>query len=168
MEENTETKVEVGSNRVYELGYLFVPGILEENVAAEATALKDLVLSFGALPISEEYPRLIELAYEMEATINNKKEYFTTGYFGWLKFDLDPEKVAALHDKLALSDKLIRFLLIKTVRGSTMSSKRPYGRDTKRRTTTKAEDGTTVPPAEINKEEIDKQIEALVSEEVAA
>jgi len=166
MEENTQ-EIEANEPRVYELGYLLVPGVGEENVAAEATALKDTILSFGALPISEEYPRLIELAYEMETTINNKKEYFNNGYFGWFKFELDPEKVSALHDKLALSNKLIRFLLIKTVRASTMASKRPYGRDFKRRTTTTAKSDTPSVPVEINKEEIDREIDALVAEDVA-
>jgi ribosomal protein S6 len=163
MEENMQNDGPL--RRVYELGYLLVPSITEENVAGEATALKDIILSFGALPISEEYPKLMGLAYDMEAVINNKKEHFETGYFGWFKFELAPEQLALLESKLKLSDKLIRFLLIKTVRESTMASKRPFGRDFKRRTDAKRD--PTAPPVEINKEEIDKQIEALISDEAS-
>lgn len=165
MEEET-TQTDVSSRRVYELGYLLVPSITEENVAGEATALKDSILSFGALPISEEYPKLMGLAYDMEAVINNKKEHFETGYFGWFKFELTPDQLASLESKLKLSDKLIRFLLIKTVRESTMASKRPFGRDFKRRTDAKHD--PAAPAVEINKEEIDKQIDALISEEAPA
>ncbi len=156
--------IETKENRIYELGYLFVPSIAEESVAGEATALKDLILSFGALPISEEYPKLINLAYEMETVVNNKKEHFETGYFGWFKFELDPEKVSSLEAKLKLSPKLIRFLLVKTVRENTMAGKRSFGsRDFKRRTEVKRD--PTAAPVEINKEEIDREIDALVSDE---
>ncbi len=166
MEENTQV-ADATSRRIYELGYILVPTVVEENVASEVTSLKDLILSFGALPVAEEYPHLMELAYEMETTINNKKEYFTNGYFGWFKFELDPERLLVLQEKLALSDKLIRFLLIKTIRASTMSSKRPYGRDFKRRPAGAKTEGENTAPVEINKEEIDKQIDAL-TEEIAA
>ncbi len=152
---------------VYEVGYLLVPTIAEENVGGEVTLLKDMLSANGAQFISDEYPKMIELAYEMSRTILNKKAKFTTGYFGWIKFEMTAEGILKAKDSLDKNESIIRFLLIKTVRESTMSPKRAYtktegGAGIKRRTTTKSADAVEAGP--INEETIDKDIEALVVE----
>jgi ribosomal protein S6 len=109
---------------VYELAYLLVPSITEEELAAETTALKDAVATFGAEFIADEEPKLIDLAYQMERDIANKKNKFTNGYFGWVKFNLDPAQVAPLNESLGRNDKLIRFMIISTVAESTIAPKK--------------------------------------------
>ena len=145
---------------VYEVGYLLVPSIPEENLGGEVTALKDLFLENGAVFISDEYPKLIELAYEMSRSINNKKQKFSYGYFGWVKFECSTEQAKVLKNVLDKNEKLIRFLFIKTVRESTMSVKRTYSKQDggKRRFTPKVEE-----TEKINEETIDKEIDALVA-----
>jgi len=86
-----ETKESIGT--VYEISYLFVPNIAEENLPAKVTAIKDLVTERGGVFISEDHPRFMELAYQMDRTIANKKEKFTKAYFGWIKFELSPDKI---------------------------------------------------------------------------
>lgn len=151
---------------VYEVGYLFVPTIAEENVGGEVTKLKDMLSENGAQFISDEYPKLIELAYEMSRNISNKKVKFTTGYFGWIKFEMSAEDVLKAKDMLDKDESIIRFLLIKTVRESTMAPKRAYTKqDGSKRRTTKT--STDTPPAEeqpIDEETIDQDIDALVVE----
>jgi len=154
-------------NRIYELGYIMLPLIEEKNLAEEVGNLKAMIDGLGAQSISEEFPRLIELAYEMTKVIENKNNHFNTGYFGWMKFELDPSMIGELEAKLKHNEKFVRFLLIKTVRENTMSPKKSFSRvsEMKKRNMTKPE-GEVAPV--INKEEIDKQIDALVSDEVVA
>jgi len=144
---------------VYEVGYLMVPTIAEENVGAEVTAFKDGLGEQGVTFISDEYPKMLELAYEMSRSIANKKQKFSYGYFGWVKFECTTDQARVIKDGLDKNEKLIRYLMIKTVRESTMSSKRPYGKQegSKRRFTPKTQESTP-----INEEVIDKEIDALV------
>ena len=134
---------------VYEVGYIMLPTIAEENLGEEVTLFKDMFIEKGAIFISDEYPKLMELAYEMARSIANKKQKFSYGYFGWVKFECNTDQ----------NEKLVRYLMIKTVRENTMSVKRAYGKQegTKRRPSQKQEEVTP-----INEEVIDKEIEALV------
>ncbi|MFA7315391.1 MAG: 30S ribosomal protein S6 [Candidatus Paceibacterota bacterium] len=151
----SEKEVRTG---VYEIGYLMVPSIAEENLGGEVTAFKDILSEHGVTFISDEYPKMIELAYEMSRSIANKKQKFSYGYFGWVKFECTPEVAHTLKNLLEKNEKIIRYLLIKTVRESTLSAKRAYGKEgSKRRQTPKAEESLP-----INEEVIDKEIDALV------
>jgi len=144
---------------VYEVGYLMVPTIAEEGLGGEVTLFKDVLTENGAVFISDEYPKQIELAYEMSRSINNKKQKFSYGYFGWVKFECSTVQAKIIKDILDKNEKLVRYLMIKTVRENTMSVKRAYGKQdgVKRRPAPKAEE---VEP--INEETIDKEIDALV------
>jgi ribosomal protein S6 len=144
---------------VYEVGYIMVPTIAEESLGEEVTLFKDMFTENGAVFISDEYPKLIELAYEMTRSINNKKQKFSYGYFGWVKFECSTAQAKIIKDILDKNEKLVRYLMIKTVRENTMSVKRAYGKQdgVKRRPAPKAEEAEP-----INEEVIDKEIDALV------
>ena len=147
--------------QVYEVGYLMVPSIAEENLGGEVTSFKDSLTDLGAVIISDEYPKMMELAYEMSRSIANKKQKFTYGYFGWVKFESTSEGAITIKDALDKNEKLIRYLLIKTVRENTMSQKRVYNRPEggRRRMTPKPEEAMPIDEATI-----DKDIEALMVE----
>jgi ribosomal protein S6 len=146
---------------VYEIGYLMVPTIVEEGLGAEVTSFKDSLLEKGVVFISDEYPKLIELAYEMTRSIENKKQKFSYGYFGWVKFECTPTQAKEIKNFLEKNEKLIRYLMVKTVRENTMSVKRTYNKQDgqRRKTFSKPEEAEV-----INEETIDKEIEALVVE----
>lgn len=148
---------------IYEVGYLFVPSITEENVGAEVTRLKDIITKHEGVFISDEYPRFIDLAYQMVRTISNKKVKFNQGYFGWVKFELPTEEALNLKSVLDQDESIIRFIMIKTVRENTLAPKRSYTKaDTKKRVSrSKAQEE---PKEEINEETIDEDIDALVVE----
>jgi ribosomal protein S6 len=159
-ETSEEVNVRMG---VYEVGYLLVSSVPEEGVGEEVTRLKDTLSENGASFISEEFPKLIDLAYEMTRLIDNKKQKFNNGYFGWIKFEVSSNQAKTIKEILDKDEKLIRFILIKTVKENTMSVKRAYGKqDGSRRkmVTTKTNKDE---PVIIDEETIDKEIEALVS-----
>lgn len=163
-EVKNEEKTAANDKRVYELGYLLLPTLGEEVVPGVYTSLKDLVVSLGGEMISDEMPKMINLAYSMSKVITNKRNTFNTAYFGWVKFFMTPEMVLELKKKVDLDTNFLRFLVLKTVKENTIASKRFTYKDMSRRKggAPKAE-GETEVAQPINKEEIDKEIDALVS-----
>lgn len=155
--------IEEVNSRVYELGYLLVPTIEEENVPAVHGDLKDLVTSsFKGEIISDDMPKAMTLAYTMLKVTNNVRNKFNNAYFGWVKFTMDSDKITELKKKLDLDPNIIRFLIIKTVKENTIATKRfTAGRGLQRTFVPKKLDEPTGP---INKEEVDKEIDALISQ----
>ena len=150
--------------RIYEVSYLLVPTISEDELPVNYGNLKELVASLSGNVVSDEMPKMMNLAYPMYKTLQNVINKFETAYFCWMKFSMDPEKVLELKKKLDLDPSIIRFLLIKTVKENTIAAKRFVHRDTIRRKplTTKVE-GEGEEAAPINKEEVDKEIDAMVA-----
>ena len=165
--ENTTTsdaslEVALESSQVYELGYLLIPTIKEEDMPVHYGNIKELISSFGGEVIGDEMPKMMGLAYQMQKVIANVRHKFNTAYFGWTKFTMDTEKVVELKKKLDLDPNFVRFLILKTVKENTIAAKRfVRGETYKRPTTKKAADGENAAP--INKEEIDKEIDALIA-----
>src|SRR3989344_3495318 len=153
--------LEEGNSQVYELGYLLVPTIKEEDMPISYGNLKELVSSFRGAVIADEMPKMINLSYTMSKVISNVRNKFSTAYFGWTKFTMDSDKVLELKKNLDLDPNFIRFLILKTVRENTIATKRFARGEMHRRPMIKKNEkiGTAVP---INKEEIDKEIDALI------
>lgn len=147
------------NTQVYELGYLLVPTLSEEEVRGYFTSLKDMISNAKGEFISEEMPRLIPLAYEMTKVISNVNHKFNDGYFGWIKFEMSTQDVLDLKAKLDLESNIIRFLITKTVRENTIAQKKFTPKDSFRKKT-KKEEGEEVP---LNEEEVDKEIEKMVA-----
>jgi ribosomal protein S6 len=148
------------SERVYELGYLLVPTLAEDEVPAAYGNLKELIASLGGAPVSDEMPRMIPLAYQMVKVISNIRNKFNNAYFGWVKFTMESDKVLELKKKLDLDPTVIRFLILKTVKENTIASKRFIRPDAHKKPKAPKAEGEEATP--INKEEIDKEIDAMV------
>ena len=173
MEENM-IEIEEGEGRVYELAHLFVPTLEESALLARFSELKDLLEKNGATFVSEDMPRMIDLAYEMPRTIENKKTWFNTAYFGWVKFEIEPAALEVIKAVLDRDETLIRYMIIKTVKENTIASKRPLGVRTGVRTKVllgdapsgevAAEGETPAVEAPLDEEAVDKQIDAMITE----
>jgi len=164
VETKDENEIEVEANsRVYELGYLLVPTLEENDVPVVFGNLKELVSSLGGMAVSDEMPKMLTLAYPMVKVVANLRNKFKTAYFGWVKFILDSDKILELKKRLGLDPNFIRFLILKTVKENTINAKRfGHGEITRRKMRTeRSEDDKTAVP--INKEEIDKEIDAMVA-----
>ncbi len=152
--------------QVYELGFHLSPDIGDENVAKEFGDIKALIEEAGGTFISEEAPHSMPLAYDMEKVIANKKNTYSKAYFGWVKFELTSDKLAAIKIKLDEMVTVIRFLLIKTVRENTLAPKKIVqkieGAAPKR---TVREKETAGP---VDEAEVDKEIDAMLGDEPQA
>jgi ribosomal protein S6 len=153
---------EEANSRIYEVGYLLVPTISEEDLPVVFGNLKELVSALGGIHISDEMPKMIQLAYKMVKVVSNVRNKFNTAYFGWIKFTMDSDKVLELKKKLDLDPNFIRFLILKTVKENTIAAKRfVRGEIHRKPKTLKNENNEVAVP--INKEEIDKEIDAMVA-----
>jgi len=167
MSEDTKTE----KATVYEVGFHIVPTVSPENLGKEVDAIKAILRNVGAKIISEEAPKMMNLAYEMLKVVGPKRDYFETAYFGWIKFESEPKAAVELKKALDISEKVLRFIIVKTIRENTMHGHKfvKEGASTTRRVAStdaslqagkKSEDVK----AETTPEELDKSIDKLVIE----
>lgn len=121
MTDKNETIVD---SRVYEISFIFDNKLDESTALEKSNAIKQSIATLGGSFISEEAPYMRELAYEMTRVVSNVNVRFNEGYFGWIKFELDSDKVKELEKGLKLDEQIIRFLIVKTVRENTVYTKR--------------------------------------------
>lgn len=163
MQEDKNEILEDERGRVYELGYLLVPIISAEDLPIHYGDLKELVISFGGVVISDEMPKMIPLAYNMLKVVANVRNKFNTAYFGWIKFTMETDKILELKKKLDLDPSIVRFLILKTVKENTIATKRFVHGEGYRKVTSQKKHRDNGPVVPINKEEIDKEIDALIA-----
>lgn len=152
-----------GELKVYELGYLLVPTLGEEEAPAVYGNIKETISELGGQFIMDDMPKMIQLAYTMDRVIQNVRHKFDTAYFGWIKFEMSPEAVLEFKKKLDLDTNVLRMLITRTVRENTIAGKR-FGEKSfsKKKFTAKRED---TEPVEIDEKEIDQEIDAMVEGE---
>ena len=115
--------MEDSRKQVYELGYHIVPLVAEEKLSEEVSAVRRILDDVKAEVIADENPKMLALAYSMEKKIGTEKHIFNNAYFGWIKFECDTDGAKKIDNALNASDRVLRHLLIKTVRENTMPVK---------------------------------------------
>jgi ribosomal protein S6 len=146
---------------IYEVGFHLVPFLSEEQIGAEVTEIKAIIEKHNGAVVSEEFPKLKPLAYEISKVTGGVKRNHDKAFFGFVKFAGTPEGVIETKTDLDKKDTIIRFILIKTIKDNTLYGSRVARTDGPRPKKGKDEDGVVSP---ISEAEIDKSIEELVIE----
>lgn len=133
---------------VYEVSYHLVPTMAEDAVPGEAAKIKAIVTDLGGEIISEAAPEQKTLAYPISKTVKAIKSNYNKAYFAWVKFTLTPESVVKLKAALDASPIVIRYLIVSTVKESTLLADKESKRTGK--------------PAGATPADIDKSIDELV------
>lgn len=171
MKNEVETQDSGFEPSVYEVSYLIVPSVAQENLPEKISALRGVIESAGGKLLDEGDPKYQDLAYDMATVVANKKVVHKAGYFGWLKFEINPTSIKKIDEKFETNTELIRFLIIKTVREDTLApieavfasereEKARKEREKMKPTPIKKEVENIENPA--SKEEIDETIEKLI------
>ena len=159
LEKNTDEKKDV---RLYELGYHLLSTIAEEDIAEEAGGIKDVIEKHGGAILADRMPRQISLAYSIPQRKGQKRKYFDTALFGWIKFHISPAHALELNDKLKHNEIILRYILIRTIQEKAQSTKQMTFLKQKpgkvRRPTKRQE-----PPKVLSEEELDKAVEELIT-----
>ena len=111
---------------VYEVGYHIVPTVEEVAIPAEADAIKSAVVETGGSVISEDSPKIMNLAYDISKSVNAKRQSYSKAYFGWVKFEVEPAAIAPIKSKIESMASVLRFIIIKTVKADTMRSQKVH------------------------------------------
>ena len=105
---------------IYEVSYLLLPSIAEEQILAKSEGLKEMLQKTLGEVISSENPVLIDLAYPMTKVVGTTRHKASSGYFGWLKFEIEADGISKVKKYFDSNDEVLRFLIIKTVKENTL------------------------------------------------
>ncbi|MEK7575845.1 MAG: 30S ribosomal protein S6 [Patescibacteria group bacterium] len=105
--------------KMYEVAYFFSPLVPEDRVSDEVNNMRSAIEVKQGIVIYEDKPKMQRLAY-----VINK---FDSGYFGLIKFMIDPAIISSLKDDLDKNDKIIRFVISvsKVVARKPLRARRP-------------------------------------------
>lgn len=162
METNEVIREDDASQRVYEVGYLLLPSIPEEKISEEVSLIETAMKKHAGALIAQGEPTLQPLAYQMMKEVGTRNERFDTAYFGWVKFEMEPEGVLAFKGDLDGNSSVLRFILIKTSRDAHLP--RVIEEKEEGVVEKKASDALPKTTPSISEAEIDKSIEELVLE----
>lgn len=97
----------------YELAFHVLPTVAEGEVTKVFQTLKDIISKHGGEVTIEEEPARFELAYEIIKHLEGRNRKFTSAYFGWVRFNVEPATIETIsHDVEGVSE-LLRHILIK-------------------------------------------------------
>ncbi len=158
------------NEHIYELGFHIVPTLTEDEAEKAVNFLREQIVAFGGSLITEGTMELIDLAYTMSINEGGKHSYYDRAYFGWIKFEMNSEKLPLFkEDVLDIDKNLIRYILIKTVREETRAQLKEETLKTLDEVKTKdiiaqkpVKEKTKEP---ISDEDIDKVVDELLAEE---
>lgn len=158
-------KEDASDGQIYEIGFHILPTVPEEKLQEIVSKLEDSITKNRGSVISQEFPKMRALSYDIKERVETKYLSFSKAYFGWIKFETDPSAVGKIKDEASNNDNILRFIIIKTVKENTMQAFKPPmqmregGRE---ETKSFKEIPSQTPKAEISEEEIDKSIDELV------
>ncbi len=108
--------------QVYEIGFHIVPIVSVDTLPAEVNAIRSLIENNGGAIIAEDAPKSKSLAYTLSRMRAGKKENFDTAFFGWIKFEGSSASINTIKEGVEKNENILRYLIIKTVRESTLAS----------------------------------------------
>jgi ribosomal protein S6 len=161
---DTENIKEKGDNvTVYEVSYLLLPSLAQEQVPSRADAIKEQMTKLGGAIISFENPVLIDLAYPMTKVTHAGRTKVSSAYFGWIKFEITSEGIEKVKKALDADNEIVRHLIIKTVRENTLlNGKMKLQKEERKREEAEGEEVSAEMPKEAPEEDSDKNIDELV------
>jgi ribosomal protein S6 len=101
--------------RLYELGFHLIPSIADDKLEGEVQQLRQLIEQHGGEITQERFPKQMQLAYAMEHRTQSSTATYETAYFGWIKFQMQPDGVEAVQEELRENTSVLRFIVVKTV-----------------------------------------------------
>jgi ribosomal protein S6 len=97
----------------YEFAFHILPTVAEGEVPETLSQIKAHITNNGGAIFDEEAPERIDLVYPIVKQLESKNRRFNSSYFGWIRFRLEGEKLAALLEELRGEANILRFLTIK-------------------------------------------------------
>ncbi|MFH1402356.1 MAG: 30S ribosomal protein S6 [Patescibacteria group bacterium] len=145
-EENNENESNI---ELYEIGYLLIPNISDEEVLTEVANIKAILEKNEAVFLSGDEPRLINLAYSISKIFDGDKQTFDKAYFAWMKFKIENDKLADFKKELNKYKNILRHLLVKTVEKDNLVADIRKNAFVKNKKNTTSQEEKVIKPVEI-------------------
>ena len=97
----------------YELAFHVLPTVAEGEVTVVFQKLKDIITKKGGSIVTEEAPARFDLAFEIVKHLEGRNRKFTSAYFGWVRFKIEPAAIEAISHDVEGVKELLRHILIK-------------------------------------------------------
>ena len=97
----------------YELAFHILPTVAEGEVQTIFDRIKAAVVTAGGEVTNEELPARFDLAYEIVQYLEGRNRKFKSAHFGWVRFDLEADKVAQVIEMVEGTKDIMRHLLIR-------------------------------------------------------
>jgi ribosomal protein S6 len=107
----------------YELAFHILPTIAEGEVKTVFENIKAHITKLGGTLGVEESPARFDLAYDIVQYLEGRNRKFKSAYFGWVRFELEAEKIAEVTEMIEESRDILRHLLIRL---SKVESENPF------------------------------------------
>jgi ribosomal protein S6 len=162
----TEVETSVSDERrVYELGYLMVSTLSEQDREALLVTLRSLVESHAGTIISEAAPQEQALAYPMYTRDREKNVSHEMAFFGWVKFEVTPAAAVTISETARVNKSFIRTLFFETVKEDTRVAIIPGGlKDVKRTGTIAPAHRGDEEKKDVSEAELDKTVDSIVAD----
>ena len=142
---------------VYEVGFVIMPSVSEDSLSEKASAIRGIIEKARGVVISEDFPKLMPLAYPMDKVTDSGKKVFNEAYFGWIKFEMPTASMSAVDKEISSQPEIIRSLIVKTYRENVLFPNKDGEEEGQ---ATNVLDETSKDDKE-DKEAIDQRIDAL-------
>lgn len=146
---NIESVQEEKDAKLYEFAFHLVPKMSAEDAVSAFTDIKNQITATGATIKNESEPVLLNLAYQMEITVESIKQKYTQAYFAWIIFEASGSQVEDFKSELKLRTDIVRHLLINTRNESPLTASE----------VAQMINPQEVPPQEDNNEEDSEEVE---------
>ena len=98
---------------VYEAGFHIVPTVAESKVGEVVERVRAAVEKLGGSIIGEGFPQKVQFAFIIERAVAGKREKYSEGYFGWMKFEA-PAAAAKQLEAVLLADRdVLRSIIVR-------------------------------------------------------
>ena len=97
----------------YELAFHVLPTVAEGEVKTVFDAIKAHITTLGGTLAEEEAPARFDLAYDIVKFLEGRNRKFSSAYFGWVRFDLEANKIAEIAEMMDGSKDILRHILIR-------------------------------------------------------
>lgn len=153
---------------VYELGYHLVPTLDDSALEAAVSSIRNSIEKVGGSFVAEGASQRMTLAQPMAVWNNGRWIKYDQSYFGWIKFELASDNIAAVEKALKESKEILRSIVFQTVREDMRANVRQFVlKEVKRTDTIKSGARRSVgkeTSAEVSDEKIDEAIAGLVAD----
>lgn len=100
--------------KMYEFAFHLVPKMTEDEALKSFADIKKLVEASGAAIKNESEPALLNLAYQMELTVDSVRSKYNQAYFAWIILEATGEQIISITEEIKHRTDIIRHLLITT------------------------------------------------------